>query len=137
MRMQSAIVVAIGVFICLTLVVMNYWNSELTRLTAELKHAGSQTDEIKDEIGWVELLRGLGLIGSVVGISLLTGCFFYYGHRRFRFRYRNLPCDDSELLNRLMCKTTPFQTSILTVLALMLAVALVCGTVRWLWLTPK
>jgi hypothetical protein len=131
MRMQAMIVVVIGVCICIAIIWFKGLESELQQLR---NHRGysQDTQEQIDFLEGMQILLGVWLFVQVI---LLTAVLFRLGHRKYRIRYGKPPADNLELLNRIMPRRTPFQFSILTMLALMLAVALICATVKCLFLT--
>ena len=126
------IVVVIGLVICLALLFYKRLDSSLESMIEALKRT--------TEIGEEDRIRGIitSLIGMEVAVGiwllamvgLLTGCIFHFGRRRIQTRLGRTPTE------RLILLQTPFQFSILTLLALMLAVGMVFATIKILFLTP-
>jgi hypothetical protein len=131
MRRQAAIVVVIGFCICLALFWYQRLDSSLTSMKGAMKGAnGSEKVKIQEEITYLKGMEIFLGIWFLVVFGLLMGCFVHFSHKRYRNRQGSKPTE------RLILYQTPFQFSILTLLALMLAVGMVFATIKILFLDP-
>jgi hypothetical protein len=131
MHKQAATVVLIGVFACIALICLI---SELKTAKEVLDNMGPGAGFSKQMVAVVASLELMPFVACVlcfVEIGLLTVCLFRVSHRHFRIWYRTPPSRDPlEVLYRVTPGQTPFQFGILTLLALMLVVALVCTALK-------
>lgn len=133
MRRQAATVVVIGLVICLALLFYKRLDWRLANTMAALKQTNdiSEKDKILESITvfkGMEVAVGIWLLATV---GLLTGWIIHFGRQRYRSRLGRTP------IERLVLHQTPFQFSILTLLALMLAVGMVFATIKILFLAPN
>jgi magnesium-transporting ATPase (P-type) len=128
MRMQAALVVAAGVFIIFASVVCAGLFGEYARLAA-LMDSGERTQEVLDQASNQQILIVCWFVCCLALVGFGIGLFLRVSRRKYRVRYHTPPSGNPlELAQRVTHRMGPIQFSILTMLALMLAVALACST---------
>ena len=123
MRMQAALVVAAGVFIVFAMIVFSGLLGELERLPSE-----ALTEEQQDQEAFLEIFLFCWCVSCVALVGFWIALFLRVSRRKYRVQYHTPPSGNPlQLFLRVRRRMGPIQFSILTMLALMLAVALVCS----------
>jgi hypothetical protein len=138
MRLGAAIIVVMGALIAALVLFERRIDPEVQRLknylTSTRGTSATPTEEIESAKTCLLILTifryAMRLLG-VCGVSLLLIWFYKVSHRRFRSNLpRELPRSNTEVMRRLVDREqSRFQYGILSLLALTLAVALVCSAV--------
>ncbi len=129
MRLGAAIIVAIGALIAMLILFERSIGPELQRVEAEIKKGYSE--KLNDYRDSLMATRGCFWTFGVAAIVVLSVCFINVSRRMSRrsLHYGGPPTDDFDIICRLSRERSPFQFSTLTLLALMLAVAIVCSAI--------
>jgi hypothetical protein len=132
-RLGAAIIVVIGVCLACLILLERSIGAKLQEIEMELesKNRGDTTKLEEQRSNFAGEL-GIYAMLDVSAIIVLTACFINVSRRKFRrpLRYAEPPKDELEAMRRLSDQARlPFQFGILTLLALMLAVAIVCSAI--------
>ena len=102
--------------------------------TAGVATTAGPNEEAVKQVACLRVMQFFWRVWHVVLFGSLIVLLLRVSHQQYpgcRIRYGPLTSSHPfQLLDRLMPRRTPFQFSILTLLALKLAVAIVCGTLR-------
>jgi hypothetical protein len=129
MHKQALIVVAIGVYIASAILIDRCL---VTYVKTQEERAGltaAEKETLEDYTVFRKCLIGF----HSLAVFCLIVWFVEFSRRAYRYKFakNQPPCDDEEVVRRLSGKVQlPFQFGILTLLAAMLAVAIVCSAYR-------
>jgi hypothetical protein len=133
MLKQALIVIAIGIYLAAAILLDRTIAAYVERNEKALRDSAESSAVEKESLANLKIFRRCILAFHAVVIFCLMVWFIEFGRRVYRYHFskNQPPNDDDELIRRLSGKMKlPFQFSILTLLAAMVAVAIVCSAYR-------